>query len=146
MSKSIDLSKYDTRTGVDLLPDDWKSKALEMFKTGGDWRNVVSEFGLTKKQHEELLLVDEYKDVLDNGAIYSEAFWLTWAKNNIENKNANVALFKEMMERMFKWNEKSTKIEDLKKGKTKAKKVDDYMQKWQTPVDKQQKKSKEFAQ
>ena len=146
MSKNIDLSKYDTKTGIDLLPDDWKEKALEIFKEGGDWRNVVVAFGLDKKQHDELILIQEYKDVLDNGALYSEAYWLEWGKSNVENKNANVALFKEMMERMFKWNEKSARIDEKKKGKEKTAKVDDYMKKWQTPTDKQQKKSKEFAQ
>lgn len=146
MSKKIDLSKYETKTGVDILPENWKEIAHGIFNEGGDWRNVVVAFDITKKQHEELLLEEEYKNVIDNGMLRSEAYWLDWGKANVDNKNANTPLFREMMSRMFKWDEKVLKAEEVKRGKQRQNKVEDYMKKWQTPVNGKQKKQKELAQ
>ena len=134
MAKNLDLSKCEI---PQTLPDDWKEKAKKIFEEGGDVKNVIVALGITKKQHETFLLEEGYKDVIDNGMIHSEAYWLDWAKRNVDNKNVNTALFNTMTSRMFNWDKKVEKDKDRKKKDEKEKKVTSYLDRYTKKSDKE---------
>jgi len=85
------------------LPKDWKEIASPVFDEGGSFIEAYLKIGLTKQEHDALCSIDEYYEFMDNGMAISEAYWLKWSRDNIENKDANMTIFKEMMKRLFMW-------------------------------------------
>lgn len=103
-----------------ILSEGWQKKATELFKSGKHYTSVAVELGLNKDQHNYLIAeCEEYRNIIDNGMFVCEAYWLDWAVSNVDNKAANIPLFKIMVERMFRWEEKIKNVknsEDEKKN------------------------------
>lgn len=91
------------------LPKDWKDKAGEMFKQGATDIEVFVALNIKASDHAVLLKQPEYYETFMNGMAIAEAFWITWARENMysgKELKVNVRLFETFMERIFKWKRK----------------------------------------
>lgn len=99
------------------LPKDWNEKAKLMFSTGKSDIQVICSLGISAIEHEALMSIQEYADVFRNGMALCENWWMDWAQENLENKDANNKIFQTMTNRFFKWDKKldKNKENDLEK-------------------------------
>lgn len=113
------------------LPKNWKSKIKDIFKDGGDVISAHISIGVQASSHKKLMSVEEYFEEFENGIALSEAYWLKWARENLEPMEGeeeidgemyrtktygkpDTKLFNLMMDRLFGWKKKIDKVEDDK--------------------------------
>lgn len=92
------------------LPEDWKEITDQIFEEGGHYTEAFLALGLSAIEHEVVMDADEYMEHFCNGMAKSEAYWFRWARENLNNKDANISLFKAAMDRMFNWSKKLDKL------------------------------------
>lgn len=115
------------------LPAEWESITDEIFSKGGSDVEAHVAIGLSKEQHKELLKVEEYYDHFDNGMAKAEAWWMQWARNNIDkpSKDVNTKMFETVMNRFFAWNSKTENKNNKKEHDSQKKKtVEDFGKKF----------------
>lgn len=105
------------------LQEDWQEKMNECFEEGGYVTEAVLHIGLTGVEHERLFKnCEEYREFIFNGMRISEAHWMKWARENVTNKDVNVQMFKQMMQRFYAWDkivDKYNTIDDSIEDRTK---------------------------
>ncbi len=114
------------------LPEGWEDMVMEEFRQGKSDIEAHLCLQLTATEHKQLLNVEEYKEVMDNGMAESEAFWMQWARTNINDPKVNTKLFDIMTSRLFAWNKKLDRKDDSesKKKDTVKKDTDKFAQKF----------------
>ena len=119
------------------LDEDWEKIIDPIFTSGGSDVEAYVALGLSREEHNGLLKhCDDYFDAFDNGMAKSEAYWIAWARSNINvpSKEVNTKLFEAVMNRVFAWDKKresrEKKVEvEIKKDENK-KEINKFAQKF----------------
>lgn len=119
------------------LPKDWKEKIKLIFKDGGDVISAHLAIGVQASSHKKLMGIEEYYEEFENGIALSEAYWIRWARENLEPVDGeeeingemyrtktygkpDTKLFNLMMDRLFRWKKK---IDDDNTNKNEGEKI-----------------------
>jgi len=114
------------------LPEGWEDIVMDEFKQGKSDIEAHIALNISATEHKQLLNVEEYKEVMDNGMAESEAFWMNWARTNLTDNKVNTKIFDIMTSRLFAWNKKLDRKDDsdLKKKDSIKKDADKFVQKF----------------
>ena len=101
------------------LPAKWQDAVKKNFKTGMSDVEVFVSLGVSREEHNAMLKdVDEYRIAFENGMAIAEAYWMKWARENINNpsKDVNTKIFEKFMNRLFQWDRKIEEPKDKEKS------------------------------
>ena len=91
-----------------LKTSGWIDQMLDMYKDGYSDVEVIKELNMPKWRFEELMTIPEFREVVETGRLYSEAYWTKMGRVGAAAKGTvDAAIWKHNMDNRFGWADKS---------------------------------------
>jgi hypothetical protein len=83
----------------------WRpSEIVDLYSKGYSDIEVIREMEITRKEFDRMYATNAvFRDVIDRGRDYAEAWNLAQSRENLHNKDFNTALFTKRMENLYAW-------------------------------------------
>ncbi len=112
-----------TNIAIKDLPKNWKDKIRAVLSEGGTVVEARRAIDLNRYRHDQLMKIDEYRDIIEEGQDLAFIWWTTEAKKNLNNRNFNNSLFNTQMRNRFKASHDWDRDEETKPLKEKIAKA-----------------------
>lgn len=83
------------------------AEIIELYRAGYSDVEVCAELGITKRQFQKMCATNPlFRDVVERGNDYAEAWNLAQSRLNLQNKEFNTTLFNSRMSNLYGWAQK----------------------------------------
>ncbi len=96
---------------VQSLPDNWVETAIGLYEVGAGDEEVIKELKITEALFNKLITSDDYfMRIIQYGRLCRKAWFLRWARLNLNEKGANYSGWFTQMKNLFGWSDKQQQI------------------------------------
>lgn len=90
---------------IEDLPEGWREIVLTDMEAGTNLVVVLKKIGMSRTIHARFMVdYPQYAEIFTEGQMMHEAFWVDWARQNLQNKvTAQVTLWYMYMKNNFGW-------------------------------------------
>ena len=89
------------------LPKGWQKKILDLMKNGASQTEIKAVLGISNDLFDRFIKDEaEFSETIKKGLLFAQAWWEQKARENLENRNFNSALWYMNMKNRFGWKDK----------------------------------------
>jgi hypothetical protein len=109
------------KLNLDILPADWQTQIIEIYKDGGMdshvrlWIRTIHKTFSNTVWKRWLAEEDEFRETIEYGHDLCYIHWLDMAKNNLQKRDFNNSAWSKIMTNCFNWKDTNIQMDTVEK-------------------------------